>query len=168
MLSDRREDAEMLDSLRGLFRKLGGADGERHFAEDDARLALAALLVHCTAIDGKMDHAERDKIEALLGRSFGLVGADLALLVDDAIAAEREAVDIYRFTSVLKRNLDEAARIKVVEDLWRMALADGKSHEFEENLIWRAAELLGVSRQDRIARKRAVAENKPLPQQDRS
>ena len=34
------------------------------------------------------------------------------------------------------------------------------SHEFEENLIWRVAELLGVSPRDRIAMKRLVAENK--------
>jgi uncharacterized tellurite resistance protein B-like protein len=153
----------MLEVLRGFFRQLGDAEGDRHFADDDARLALAALLIHCTAIDGVIGDAERAKIETLLGQSFGLSGADLALLVDDAIAAEREAVDIYRFTSVLKRHLDEAARIKVVEDLWRLAFADGESHEFEENLIWRAAELLGVGRQDRIARRRVVAENKPPP-----
>jgi uncharacterized tellurite resistance protein B-like protein len=151
----------MLESLRGLVRQLRGSHGERHFAEDDVRLALAALLVHCTAIDGRMEEQERSRIEALLGASFGLSDGDLKLLIEDALAAEREAVDIYRFTSVLKRNLDEEARIGVVEDLWRIAFADGKSHEFEENLIWRAAELLGVSRRDRIARKRAVAENKP-------
>ena len=156
----------MLDSLRGLFLQLRGSPGERHFAEDDVRLALAALLVHCTAIDGVIEDGERSRIETLLGRSFGLAGEDLALLVEDALAAEREAIDIYRFTSVLKRNLDEPARIGVVEDLWRIAFADGKSSEFEENLIWRAAELLGVSRQDRIARKRSVAENKPSGKQD--
>jgi uncharacterized tellurite resistance protein B-like protein len=45
-----------------------------------------------------------------------------------------------------------------VENLWEIVFADGASHEFEENLVWRVAELLGVSRQDRIAKKRAVAE----------
>jgi uncharacterized tellurite resistance protein B-like protein len=51
----------------------------------------------------------------------------------------------------------------VVEDLWDIVFADGKSHEFEENLVWRAAELLGVGREERIARKRAVTENKLAP-----
>jgi uncharacterized tellurite resistance protein B-like protein len=47
-----------------------------------------------------------------------------------------------------------------------MVFADGDSHEFEENLVWRVAELLSVSREDRIAKRRAVAENRSLPQGD--
>ncbi len=37
-----------------------------------------------------------------------------------------------------------------------MAYADGKAHEFEENLVWRVAELLGVSSADRLALKRRI------------
>ena len=56
--------------------------------------------------------------------------------------------------------MSEEERIRVIENLWEIAFADGASHEFEENLVWRVAELLGVNRRDRIARKLAVAENK--------
>jgi len=80
--------------------------------------------------------------------------------VEDAVAAEREAVDLYRFTSVLKRRTTEEERVRIIENLWEIVFSDGKSHEFEENLVWRVAELLGVHRQERLARKRAVAENK--------
>ena len=66
--------------------------------------------------------------------------------------------------SVLKRQLSEAERISVIENLWEIVYADGESHEFEENLVWRVAELLGVNPRDRIAKKRAVAENKPTRQ----
>ncbi len=149
----------MFDALSRLFRK--PRPPERHFGDDDARLALAALLVHCTSVDGTVSQAEQGKLKEVLSRSFKLPDADLELLIADAIAAEREAVDLYRFTSVLKRQMSEADRVRVVEDLWDIVFADGKSHEFEENLVWRVAELLAVSRQDRIASKRAVAENKP-------
>jgi uncharacterized tellurite resistance protein B-like protein len=150
----------MLDLLRDFFRRLGGPDDVRHFGEDDARLALAALLVHAMAIDGVISPAERKTLEELLARRFSLAAEDLQTLIDDATAAEQEAVDLYRFTSVLKRQMDEEARIRVVESLWEIAYADGKSHEFEENLVWRVAELLGVNPRDRIAQKRAVAENR--------
>ena len=80
----------------------------------------------------------------------------------EAEAHEQEAVDLYRFTSVLKRHMSEDARIRVIENLWEMVFADGASHEFEENLVWRVAELLGVSPRDRIAMKRLVAENKSV------
>ena len=150
----------MLDALRDLFRRMSGPEEARHFSEDDSRLALAALLFHAMAIDGVVSPAERKKLEDLLGQKFALSGRDLQTLIEDAIAAEHEAVDLYRFTSVLKRQMDEEQRIRVVESLWEIAYADGKSHEFEENLVWRVAELLAVNPRDRIARKRAVAENK--------
>ena len=146
----------MIDALRSFMRRLGAAEPERHFGEDDQRLALAALLVHCMAIDGAVSEAERAKLEDLLGRTFGLSGDDLQVLVADAIRAEQEAVDLYRFTSVLKRQMSETDRIRVVENLWEIVFADGASHEFEENVVWRIAELLGVNRQDRIAKKFAV------------
>jgi uncharacterized tellurite resistance protein B-like protein len=155
----------MLDALRHFIRDLRGSDQKRHLSADDSRLALAALLVHCMAIDGAISEGERTRLHDLLAGSFGLSDDDLQTLIDDAVAAEREAVDLYRFTSVLKRQLDEEQRVRVIEQLWEIAYADGKSHEFEENLVWRVAELLGVSRSDRIARKRAVAENNPAGQQ---
>ena len=63
----------------------------------------------------------------------------------DAEAREQEAVDLYRFTSVLCAGLDQEGRQRIIEMLWEMAMADCLVHEFEANLVWRAAELLGVS-----------------------
>jgi uncharacterized tellurite resistance protein B-like protein len=39
-----------------------------------------------------------------------------------------------------------------------MVFADGKVTEFEDNVLWRAADLLGISGRDRIELKHAVAE----------
>lgn len=153
----------MLDSIRDLVRRLSAPETHVHFEAEDSRLAVAALLVHLMTIDGAIADAERDMLRALLTRKFGLSGADLDLLIDDAIAAENEAVDLYRFTSVLKRYLSEEERIRVIEALWEIAYADGTSHEFEENLVWRVSELLGVSARDRISRRLSVAENKLSP-----
>lgn len=154
----------MLDALRNLFKGIGAGERAVRFQADDGRLALAALLVHCMAIDGVVSSDEKEKLRALLSSRFGLSGGDLDALIDQALAAENEAVDLYRFTSVLKRQMDEEERIRVVEQLWEIVFAEGASHEFEENLVWRVAELLGVNRSDRIARKRAVAENQPAGQ----
>jgi uncharacterized tellurite resistance protein B-like protein len=150
----------MIDALRKFVRNFGAPDSKRHFGDDDQRLALAALLVHCMSIDGSVSEPERAKLRDMLGRTFGLQGDDLQGLIDDAIAAEQEAVDLYRFTSVLKRQMDEAQRVRVVENLWEIVFADGTSHEFEENLVWRISELLAVNRHDRIASKREAADSR--------
>lgn len=150
----------MLDILRDFVRRLGSDNEDRHLPADDSRLALAALLVRCMAIDGTVSEDERRMLRSLLMRHYTLSDTDVDTLIEDATQAEHEAVDLYRFTSVLKRQLSEAERIRVIEQLWEVAFADGKAHEFEENLVWRVAELMGVHRRDRIARKAAVAQNR--------
>jgi uncharacterized tellurite resistance protein B-like protein len=152
----------MLELLRNFLHRVDTPHAR--FGDDDARLALAALLVHCSGIEGSVSTEERATLRDVLTRAFGLPASDLGDLIADAIAAEREAVDLYRFTSVLKRQMSESERIGVVDSLWDIVYADGVSHEFEENLVWRVAELLGVSGRDRIASKQAATKRKPRPQ----
>jgi uncharacterized tellurite resistance protein B-like protein len=148
----------MLDSLRNLISDLTG--GQKHpgrFEENDYRLAAAALLIHASTVDGKMSGAERDKLRAVLKSRFSLDAAATEELIDGGTLAEHEAVDLYHFTSLLNRTLDEAGRLGIVEMMWEVVFADGRATEFEDNLMWRAADLLGVSSRDRIELRRRVA-----------
>ena len=134
-------------------------DGEKHpqqFADNDYRLAAAALLVHAAAIDGEMSQRERDKLHALVKQRFNLDDATTNELVDQATEAEHEAVDLYHFTSLLNRTLDEEGRARIVEMMWEIVYADGRRDELEDNLLWRAADLLGVSPRERIELRRRV------------
>jgi uncharacterized tellurite resistance protein B-like protein len=134
-------------------------DGEKHpsqFADDDYRLAAAALLVHAAAIDGEMSPSERDKLHTVIKRRFDLDDAATNELIDKATAAEHEAVDLYHFTHLLNRVLDEPGRARIVEMMWEIVYADGRRDELEDNLLWRAADLLGVSTRERIELRRRV------------
>jgi uncharacterized tellurite resistance protein B-like protein len=145
----------MISAIRRFLTDLAGPE-PAEFGEGDQRLAAAALLYHVTAIDGMVSEEERRLFRQLLARRFGLDEAETRALVEAAAAADSEAVDLYGFTSVLKRRLDIADRERIVEMLWELVYADGKLHEFEDNVIWRIAELLGVSSEARIRLKRAV------------
>ncbi len=149
----------MLDAIREMVRKVGLARPDHHFDDDDARLAVAALLLHAADVDGGMSPAERAKVRDLLRRQYHLSAEDLDRLIADATRAEEEAVDLYSFTSVLKRQLGDADRVAVVRLLWEIVYADGEAQEFEENLVWRVAELLAVPREQRLSAKAAVADS---------
>jgi uncharacterized tellurite resistance protein B-like protein len=45
----------------------------------------------------------------------------------------------------------------MVEMMWEMVFADGQVDEFEDNIVWRAADLLGISARDRIELRHRVA-----------
>ncbi len=131
------------------------------FDESDYRLAAAALLIHAAAIDGAVSGAERGKLHSLIKQRFNLDDATTDELMTEATEAEREAVDLYHFTARLNRSLDQQGRARMVEMMWEIVYADGEVSEFEDNLIWRAADLLGISAQERIALRERVAAGRP-------
>lgn len=148
----------MFAALKNFITEISGTDqtGQR-FDEEDYRLAAAALLIHIANVDGVTDLAEQRRLKAIIEERFGLTANETAELIAAAEQSDREAVDFYRFTSVLKRALDDEGRQKIVEMLWDIAYADGNADEFEENTIWRIAELLGVSSRDRVLLRQRVA-----------
>jgi uncharacterized tellurite resistance protein B-like protein len=108
-------------------------------------------------IDGQEKPAEFDRLRDILKTQFALDDAQTDALIEAASAADREAIDLYRFTSLINRELDEAGRLRIVEMMWEIVYADGKVNEFEDNVVWRAADLLGISSRDRIEMRRRVA-----------
>ena len=146
----------MLDAIRTFLAELSGGAGKKEVGEDDYRLAAAALLFHVVAVDGVVSPEERDTLSKLLMRRYELDQDGAANLISAAETADNEAIDLYGFTHVLKRHFDEAGCERIVEIMWALVYADGSVHEFEDNIIWRVSELLGVSSQARIRLKQAV------------
>jgi uncharacterized tellurite resistance protein B-like protein len=152
-----RKDGAMFESFKNFISDF--IEGDKHpsqFAENDYRLAAAALLVHAAAIDGEMSDSERDKLHAVIKQRFGLDDATTAELIAKATAAEQESVDLYHFTRLLNRSLDEPGRARIIEMMWEIVYADGQRDELEDNLLWRAADLLGVSPRERIELRRRI------------
>ena len=152
----------MLSALRSFVRELTfGDSGKKTFAEDDKRLAAAALLFHLVDIDGVIEDSESSKLREILQKHYELSDKETTELITAARQRDEEAVDLYGFTSVLKRTTDEEERLAIVEMMWEIVYADGHVHEFEDNTIWRVAELLGVSTRDRMTLRHKVANTAP-------
>ncbi|HWV53005.1 TerB family tellurite resistance protein [Pseudorhodoplanes sp.] len=149
----------MLQLFKEFLNDVGiGEKPANRFSENDYRLAAAALLIHVMSIDGKETSAELDKLHELLKRQFELDDDAAAELITAATEADREAVDLYGFTSLINRSLDEEGRLRIVRMMWEMVYADGRMNEFEDNVVWRASDLLGISQRDRVELRREVAE----------
>jgi uncharacterized tellurite resistance protein B-like protein len=146
----------MLDTLKRFFADLGSSQDRLAVGEDEVRIAAAALLFHVVAVDGVVSPEERALLNELLRRRFDLDSGETEDLVKAAQAADADAVDLYHFTSVLKQRLDAADRERIIAMMWQLVYADGTVHEFEDNVVWRVAELLGVSAQARIRLKQTM------------
>ena len=149
----------MLDGLRQFIADIVAPQAQdRAFGDSDYRLAATALLVHVISLDGQPTPAERSKLHSLIESHFGLNRGTADRLIADAIQVEGDAVDLYHFTSVIMRSLDEEGRKRIVQMMWELVYADGQVTEFEDNVVWRASDLLGISQRDRIDLKHAVAD----------
>jgi uncharacterized tellurite resistance protein B-like protein len=160
----------MLDGLRQFIADVVAPTAHQNRAFDDTgyRLAATALLIHVISIDGEPSEIEKRKLHNLLESRFGLDRGTADRLIASATLVEGEAVDLYRFTSVIMRSVNEEGRLRIVEMMWELAYADGHVNEFEDNVVWRAADLLGVSSRDRIDLKHRVASRKSAPAADGS
>ena len=123
--------------------------------DEDARLALTALLVRLARADGEYAAEEAAHIETIAMARYALSAQDAKALRSDAETLEAEAPDTVRFTRAIKDAVPYEARIGVVEALWQVALADGSRDAGEDALIRMAANFLGVSDRDSaLARQR--------------
>ena len=150
----------MLDGLRQFISEIISSDArqDRPFDETDYRLAATALLIHVISLDGEPSPVEKRKLHSLIESRFGLDPGTADRLIASATLVEGEAVDLYHFTSVIMRSVNEEGRLKIVEMMWELVYADGEVSEFEDNVVWRAADLLGVSSRDRLDLKHRIAE----------
>ena len=150
----------MLDGLRQFIADIvsPSADQDRAFDDTGYRLAATALLVHVVSLDGEPTEIEKRKLHGLIESRFGLDPGTADRLISSATRVEGEAVDLYHFTSVIMRSVNEEGRLRIVEMMWELVYADGEVSEFEDNVVWRAADLLAISSRDRLDLKHRVAE----------
>src|SRR5215471_664881 len=133
------------------------ASAEQDSDDWDCRLATAALLTRVATVNSEMSEARREKLHAVLKSCFELDDLATVQLIRDAAVADRTAVDLYHFTRQLNEVLDNEGRQRIVKMMWQIIYVDGRVNEFESNIIWRAADLLGVSSRQRIELRQRVA-----------
>src|SRR5947208_7252071 len=158
----------MLDGLRQFIADIvaPSTDQDRSFDDTGYRLAATALLVHVVSLDGEPSQIEKRKLHSLLESRFTLDPGTADQLIAAATRVEGDAVALYHFTSVIMRSVDEEGRLRIVEMMWELVYAVGQVTEFEDNVVWRAADLLGGSSRDRIHLKHRVAAKQPTAAKD--
>jgi uncharacterized tellurite resistance protein B-like protein len=147
----------MFERLVSFLSELPGQRGESgKFGPDDPRVAAAALMFHVMDADGVRRDDETERLRAILSRTYGMTGRELDALMQAGEHADQEAIDLYAFTSVLKRHLDHEARAEFIRIMWQIVYADGELHELEDNVVWRVAELIGIEQRERIGLRQRV------------
>ncbi|OUS08402.1 hypothetical protein A9Q96_02820 [Rhodobacterales bacterium 52_120_T64] len=145
--------------FKTLLNRLNSTATTDPLSTDDARLAMAALMVRVARADHDYAPAEVAVIDALLMQRFDLDAAQTAALRTEAEELEKNAPDTVRFTRLIKSAVPYEDRSAVAESLWRIVLADNERHHHEDSFLRLVVSLIGVSDRDSgLARQGAQAD----------
>lgn len=139
----------MFEQLMAFLHALSGED--KSGEPDNVAVAVIALALNVIQADGVIDAREQEMLESVIRAHFNLSKAEFEVMLNAARREEEQAVDLFRFTSRLNRALDEKQKVEFIGMLWQIVHADENRNELEDHLIWRIAELIGVSGRDRMA-----------------
>lgn len=114
--------------------------------ETALRLATAVLMIDVARADYVFEESEFDRVLQLVETHFELTPQQAAELVNEANDKADDLVSAYEFTEILHKHLDEKEKARIVDLLWQIAYADGQLDKYEDSLVLKISDLLGVSR----------------------
>ena len=144
----------MIDAIRKFFdRQIGAAAEPGRSDVRRVQIATAALLFEMMRMDEHLHDTERATAVDAVCRTLGVSEAETAELLQLAEAEAHQATDYFQFTSLINQSFTPEQKEHIVEQLWRIAYADGNLHHYEEHLVRKSAELIYVPHSAFIAAK---------------
>ena len=134
----------MLKRIRQFFDQHLAGVASAQDPERVLRLAVGALLLEMTHMDGEVRPEQRAAVERAVRASFDLTEHEADELLGLAEAERAESTDYFQFTSLINDAYSPEQKQQLVETLWRVAYADHVLHEHEEYLVRKVADLLYV------------------------
>jgi uncharacterized tellurite resistance protein B-like protein len=132
----------LLQSLKNIFSSDQILNAETENTEIDI---LSGLMIEAANTDGEVTQEELNKISHSLINIFKEDPKVVEVSLTKAFDNKDNSKSLYYYTSKLNKSYSNENKIKLIEVLWEIILADNKIHDFETNLIRRLAGLLYIS-----------------------
>jgi len=155
----------MITSVKDFFKQfIETGIGQSEIDNEKAlQIATGALLLEMMRMDDDITDVERESVAATLLQMFGLDSGRLKTLMDLAEQEARQASGYYQFTSLINKGFDADQKIRIVENLWYVAMCDGHLDAHEMHLMRKIADLLHVGHADYVAAKQKARQMAKLP-----
>lgn len=147
---------KLKSTVQHIFGMFMGSRQSNRSDHNDHLIDITALLIRIATIDREISRARRMQLQSILKRSYDLDEITLSRIVAEAESTAQTAIDLYRFTQPLNQGLNNEDCCRIVRLMWELVYADRQVTELEQNIIWRAADLLSVSTRQRVELRREV------------
>jgi len=134
----------------------GSTAGVEAGVEADVERVSAALLVEIARSDHQLDDAETASISDALKQSSSLPDAEIDTIVGNAIADADNTLSLHDHIRLVNEHFDRAKKLMLIEQMWRVAVADGNIDRYEDYTIRKFSELIYVRHSEFIQAKLRV------------
>lgn len=125
----------------------------------DIERVSASLLVEIARSDHQLEPVEIESIVTALQRSSTLPDEEIKTLVDTAIAEADNAVSLHEHVRLINEQFEQEQKVVLIEQMWRVAAADGDIDHYEDYTIRKLSDLLHVRHSAFIQAKLRVIES---------
>ena len=142
----------MLKSIQNIFqhRKQEASDSSETYQRE---LAYASLLVEVIKSDEKFDDRELAELFNVLSRKLKIHDDELHNFAELAKQKSNDSTSLFEFTREINDKYEYDEKVKLIEDLWRIAYSDGQLDKYEDYVIRKVADLIYVTHSDFIKSK---------------
>lgn len=145
MANIRRRGKRVYSSVKSFLDRLNAGDNEKiEFSDADSRLAVAALYYRVIMVDGQIRPAELERYRQILSDSLGVSEDELGMFEELVQQKYESEMTLFPLASTV-RKLPIEKRREILIHMQQISLSDKELHEFEINLVERAAELLDLT-----------------------
>lgn len=124
-------------------------------------IACTVLLCEVMRADGHFTESEQRTLHQLICAHFSLTSGEVNDIIKQALEYSEQAIDFFKFTSMVNSHYNIEQRMEIVKLLWKIAYADGELASIEEHTIRRIADLLHLRHSEYIATKKPyISSNK--------
>lgn len=116
----------------------------------------ALLLVEIARSDTSIDETELNTIRKAIQSSSTINSAEVEEIIAAAKVDAEKSVSLHEQVRQINNEFDREQKLLLVEQMWRVAFADGDLDKYEESMIRKLAGLIHVSHQEYIQAKLRV------------
>ncbi len=116
-------------------------------------IATAVLFLEIAYADFNMSSEEFNQMQVSLKEFLKLNENELEEVLQAADEARKNRQDLWYFTNQIKEHYSKSQKLQLMEKLWQLIYADGSVHKYEDALIRKLTNLLGMDHGDMIEAK---------------
>ena len=143
----------MLKKIKSLFFKTSEEETAEVQVTQTIDKTCASLIIEVALADKVFDESEINLLKNMLLDTYSLKLDDANELIANAEKTVNESTSLYGYTREVNDNFDYQSKLDLLDQLWRMAFADGNIDKYEEHVVRKISDLIHITHNDFIQSK---------------